>query len=108
MTTASWMTKYGRRRVRHEPPTLDEALTAAEGLTSEQEQVIELAAELMQTPVAEIRSEAERIIKARSGRTQIQVMSGRRTVGAVVVERKPARRVLASMPAKPGSRRFAG
>lgn len=96
--TASWNTKYGRRRVRHEPPTLEEALTAAEGLTDEVEQQVVLAAELMQLPLDQIRQEAERILRQRSGRTEIQVSSGPRAGAAVVVERKPARRLVA-MPA---------
>lgn len=108
MTTASWMTKYGKRRVRHEPPTLEEALTAAEGLSDDTEQQILLAAELMQMPVADVRAEAERIMKTRSGRSQVQIMTGRRTVSSVVVERKPARRVFAMAPGKPGMQRVAG
>ena len=97
---ASWMTKYGRRRVRHEPPTLEEALTAAEGLSDDAEQQIVLAAELMQQPLEQIRTDAERILRQRSGRTEIQVTSGRRAGAAVVVERKPARRVVA-VPGRP-------
>ncbi|MEQ1616283.1 MAG: hypothetical protein ABL904_26315 [Hyphomicrobiaceae bacterium] len=106
MTTASWMTKYGKRRVRHEPPTLEEALSAAEGLSDEPAQQIALAAELMQLPVEAVRSEAERILRARGGRiSQIQMITGRRTPTAVVVERKPARRVMTNPLAKPASRR---
>ena len=30
-----WDTKYGRRRVRRDPPTVEEAVIAAQGLTDE-------------------------------------------------------------------------
>lgn len=43
-----WTTKYGPRRVRHEPPTLEEALTAAEGLTDDFDQQLAIAADLME------------------------------------------------------------
>jgi hypothetical protein len=102
------MTKYGKRRVRHEPPTLDEALSAAEGISDEPAQQIALAAELMQLPVEQVRVEAERILKTRNGRSQIQIVSGRRTVGSVVVERKPARRIMTGSLAKPAQRSVTG
>ena len=34
--SADWNTKYGTRRVRHDPPTLDEAIFAAIGMTADQ------------------------------------------------------------------------
>ena len=109
MTTASWMTKYGKRRVRHEPPTLEEALLAAEGLSDEPAEQIVLAAELMQLPVEQVRAEAERLLRARGGRTsQIQMIAGRRTPTAVVVERKPARRILTNTLATTATRRVVG
>lgn len=33
--TAAWNTKYGPRRVRHDPPDLSEAIAAAQGLTDD-------------------------------------------------------------------------
>ena len=33
-----WITKYGPRRVRRDPPTLDEAIFAAVGITDDQQQ----------------------------------------------------------------------
>ncbi len=109
MSTASWMTKYGMRRVRHEPPTLEEALSAAEGLSDVPAEQVALAAELMQLEVADVLLEAEGILKARGGsRSQIQMITGRRTPTAVVVERKPARRILSGALAKPGVRRATG
>ena len=39
-----WNTKYGPRRVRRDPPTLEEAIFAAVGITDDQEQQAEIAA----------------------------------------------------------------
>lgn len=104
--TARWSTKYGPRRIRHEPPTLEEALFAAEGLASgDVEQQIVIAAELMDVPVEVIRSDAQRILKGSRNRMTITA-GGRRgsLAGAttVVVERKPAKRRIVA-PARPGS-----
>jgi len=46
-----WNTKYGPRKVREEPPTLDEAIFAAAGLTDDPQQQAEIAAALMGMPV---------------------------------------------------------
>ena len=42
-----WNTKYGPRRVRRDPPTLEEAIFAAVGITDDQEQQAEIASALM-------------------------------------------------------------
>lgn len=42
-------------KVRHEPPTLEDAIYAAQGLTEDIEQQIEFAADLMDKPAAELR-----------------------------------------------------
>jgi hypothetical protein len=47
----AWKTKYGPRRVRHEAPTLEEAIAAAQGLCEELDQQAEIAAALMGTAV---------------------------------------------------------
>jgi hypothetical protein len=92
--SVTWMTKYGARRVRVELPTLEDALFAAEGLTPDTRQQIHIAAALMQVPEDQARAEAERILKERGGRSQIvrEVVRGRRSHAAVVVERKGPRR----------------
>jgi hypothetical protein len=61
----TWKTKYGTRRVRVEPPTIEEALFAAEGLTAGLEQQIHIAAILMQLPLEQVRTEAQRIVATR-------------------------------------------
>jgi hypothetical protein len=88
--SATWVTKYGVRRVRVELPTLEDALYAAEGLTPDTRQQINIAADLMQVPVDQARVEAERIIKDRASRPQI--VRGSRSHAPVVVERRAPRR----------------
>lgn len=91
--SATWVTKYGVRRVRVEPPTLEDALYAAEGLTSDTRQQIDIAASLMQIPVHQAQTEAERIIKTRARRPQ--TVRGARSGSAVIVERRGSRRAVA-------------
>lgn len=94
--SATWVTKYGVRRVRVELPTLEDALFAAEGLTPDTRQQIHIAAALMQVPVDQAQAEAERIIKDRTSRPR--TVQGRRSPGPVVVQRRPARRALRETP----------
>lgn len=87
----TWLTKFGPRRVRHDPPTVSEALIAASGLTDDVQQQIELAASLMGVPVEQVRSEA---MKLRAGRRTVDMVATRSRNGmarAVVVERKITR-----------------
>lgn len=91
--SAVWNTKYGPRRVRYDPPTLKEAILAAQGLTDQLLQQVEIAAALMDLPVDEVRAELMKSAPSRKAE-QIVTSSGReRTVRTVVVERKPSRRV---------------
>ncbi len=53
--SASWNTKWGARRVRNDPPTLAEALVAAQGFTDDRDGQAEIAAGLMGVSVAEAR-----------------------------------------------------
>jgi hypothetical protein len=52
----AWNTKYGPRRVREEPPSLDEAIFAARGLSDDPDDQAEIAASLMGVPVEEVRA----------------------------------------------------
>jgi hypothetical protein len=90
--SASWVTKYGVRRVRVELPTLEDALFAAEGLTHDLGEQIHIAADLMQLPFDQARAEAERIMKERAHRPR--TVRGRQSLGPVVVERRTHRRAL--------------
>ena len=64
----TWMTKWGPRKVREIPPTLEEAFVAAECLTEDLNQKIEIAASLMGMPVEEVRAQAAKL----SGQAQRQ------------------------------------
>ena len=85
-----WKTKYGTRRVRRDPPTLQEA---ARGLTDDIHAQVEIAASLMELPVEQVRAE---LLKSRGQRKDIKtigVTAGRPgALRTVVVERKISRR----------------
>jgi hypothetical protein len=82
----TWKTKHGLRRVRVEPPTIEEAIYAAEGLTHILEEKIRIAASLMQVPVDDVRARVRHSI---SGTPGVRRLGGSR----VVVERKALRRI---------------
>ena len=91
-----WNTKYGTRRVRRDPPTLEEAIFAAVGITDDQQQQAEIAAALMDLPVEEVRAE---LLKTAPPRNSTQIVTSGGREGAertVIVERKASRRVAAS------------
>ena len=50
----AWNTKYGPRRVRHDAPTLEEAIAAARDLSDELNEQAEIAASLMGLPYEEV------------------------------------------------------
>jgi hypothetical protein len=83
-----WHTKYGPRRVRHDPPTLAEAIDAASGLSDDPQDQVEIAASLMQLPPDQVRAEMARSRKVAT--VSISSRAGLRR--AVVVERKAPRR----------------
>jgi hypothetical protein len=103
-----WKTKFGPRRVRSDPPTIAEALAAAEGLTDELDQQIEIAAGLMDISEDEVRAELETLqpkaedksaIVAKTTRTvavttttaSVSAATGERAARTVIVERKTRR-----------------
>ena len=96
----TWMTKWGPRRVRYEPPTLAEALDAASDMSSDQEQQIKLAAELMDVPLENVKADAEAIFKSRSRRritatiVQAQQQSHGQPRAPVIVERRAPRKLV--------------
>jgi len=92
--SGTWNTKYGVRRVRQDPPTLNEAVFAAAGLTDDPAQQAEIAASLMGRPVEEIRVELAKAMRPLRTSRVIEVARGGQR--AVVVERKSPRRRLLS------------
>jgi hypothetical protein len=91
--TAVWNTKFGPRRVRQDLPTLEEAIVAARGLTDDVQAQIEIAASLIDMPADEVRAA---MAKASGQRMDVKTVAFTSRTGApraVVVERKPTRRI---------------
>jgi hypothetical protein len=85
-----WDTKDGRRRVRQDPPTLEEAAAAAQGLTTDPNEQVEIVVSLMQVPPEEARAAVLRLGQRRE--VERVTVTGR--IGApraVVVERRAPR-----------------
>ena len=98
--SGTWNTKYGTRRVRHDPPTLEEAITAARGLTDEVEEQVEFAASLMGLPLDEVRAEVLKTASPRHKPADTIAFTGRAgNQRTVIVERKPTRRLAAARSA---------
>src|SRR5271154_5260481 len=85
--STTWKTKWGARRVRKDPPTIEEALIAAEALTDDIGQRIEIAASLMGVSNDEVKTLAAKQAALSRGRSTL--VNGRNR--AVVVEYKRPR-----------------
>ncbi|TJW92328.1 hypothetical protein E8M65_13490, partial [Neisseria gonorrhoeae] len=82
------------RRVRHDPPTLEEAIFAAIGITDDVEAQAEIASSLMGLPYDEVLAEVKKTarVSARTG-TATRVIAGEQGAQrSVVVERRVVRR----------------
>ena len=87
-----WNTKYGTRRVRRNPPTLEEAIFAAVGITDDQQQQAEIASALMGLPLEEVLAEVKKTGRA-AARSVTRIIAGEQGAQrAVVVERRVVRR----------------
>ena len=87
-----WNTKYGPRRVRRDPPTLDEAIFAAIGITDDQQAQAEIAASLMGLPVEAVTAEVKKVART-SARSTTRVIAGEQGAQrSVVGERRVVRR----------------
>src|SRR6201996_1242048 len=71
-----WNTKYGTRRVRRDPPTLDEAIFAAVGITDNVEAQAEIAASLMGMPIEQVQAEVKKAARPTLGRSTTHVIAG--------------------------------
>jgi hypothetical protein len=88
-----WNTKYGTRRVRRDPPTLDEAIFAAIGITDDPEQQADIAASLMGMPYETVLAEVKKQSRANARVSTTRVIAGEQGAQrAVVVERRVVRR----------------
>jgi hypothetical protein len=93
----AWNTKYGPRRVRHEAPTLEEAIAAAQGLSDELNEQAEIAASLIGLPHDQVRDELLKLAPKRRDTIKSVVFTGPASAPrTIVVERKPARRVMST------------
>ncbi|MGD0024602.1 MAG: hypothetical protein ABSC37_08240 [Xanthobacteraceae bacterium] len=90
-----WNTKDGRRRVRRDPPTVEEAVLAAQGMTDELSEQVEIVASLMQVSAEDARGAVLRMGQRKGvGRVTIAGRAG--APRTVVVERRAPRRPLHS------------
>jgi hypothetical protein len=90
-----WDTKDGRRRVRHDPPTLEEAAVAAQGLTDDPNEQMQIVASLMEVPVEAARAAVLRL----GARREVEHVTVTGRIGApraVVVERRTPRFAVSS------------
>ena len=88
-----WNTKYGTRRVRRDPPTLEEAIFAAVGITDDQEAQAEIAASLMGLPIESVEAEVKRAARPVLGRSTTRVIAGEQGAQrSIVVERRVVRK----------------
>ena len=87
-----WMTKYGTRRVRRDPPTLDEAIFAAVGITDDLDAQAEIAASLMGLPLETVQVEVKKAARAAVRSTRV-IAGEPGAQRSIVVERRVVRRV---------------
>jgi hypothetical protein len=90
-----WKTKNGPRKVRFDPPTLKEAIFAAQGLTGDLEQQAEIAAALMAVPVDDVRAKLAVAVRAPDGAHIVTSVGRDGDARTVIVERKPNRHFIA-------------
>ena len=94
----AWNTKYGPRRVRHEAPTLAEAIAAAQGLSDELDEQAKIAASLIGLPYDQVRTEILKVSAPRKDAVKSVLFAGPASAPrTIVVERKPARRAITAL-----------
>jgi hypothetical protein len=78
--------------VRRDPPTLEEAIFAAAGITDDQGEQAEIAASLMGLPIESVTAEVKKVSRA-TARSSTRVIAGEQGAQrSVVVERRGVRR----------------
>jgi hypothetical protein len=102
----TWNTQYGPRRVREEPPSLDEAIFAARGLSDDPNAQAEIAASLMGVAVEQVRVAMIKSSQRKDIGSSVTFTKRAGAERAVVVERKPMRRVGGIRPLGDGRRRI--
>ena len=87
-----WQTKYGTRRVRRDPPTLEEAIFAAAGITDDHEAQAEIAAALMGMDLEPVLAEVKKTSRI-AARSATRVITGEQGAQrSIVVERRVVRK----------------
>ena len=87
-----WNTKYGTRRVRRDPPTLEEAIFAAAGITEDLNEQAEIAASLMGMPIEAVTPEVKKAGRVLA-RSSTRVIAGEQGAQrSIVVERRVVRK----------------
>lgn len=89
-----WETKDGRRRVRRDPPTVEEAVIAAQGLTDDPKEQMEIVAALMGVSLEEARGVVLRMGQRREV-NHVTITGRAGAPRAVVVERRTSRHPVA-------------
>ena len=93
-TGPAWNTKYGPRRVRHDPPTIAEAIAAARDIADDRDAQIEVAASLMGVSREQVAAELAKLAPQPKVSSTVAFTTTRTGMQrAVVVERKPSRRI---------------
>jgi hypothetical protein len=87
-----WNTKYGTRRVRRDPPTLDEAIFAAIGITDDQQAQAEIAAALMGLPFDTVLAEVKKQSRVNARATTRVITGEQGAQRSVLVERRVVRK----------------
>jgi hypothetical protein len=98
----SWDTKDGPRRVRRDPPTVEEAVVAAQGLTDDLKEQVEIVTSLMEVAPDQARGVVLRMGQRQDVNHVTVTVTGRVGARAVVVERRTPRHAVVA------PRRFAG
>ena len=80
---------WSQRKTRHDPPVLEEAIAAAQGLTDQVASQIEIAAQLMGLPEDEVRAQVQTAQAQTRPKVSVPVRDRRTPV--VVVERRSRR-----------------
>jgi hypothetical protein len=94
MMSGEWNTKYGTRRVRHDPPSLDEAIFAAMGITEDLDEQAEIAASLMGLPLADVQAQVKKANRPSGMLRVTRVIAGEQGAQrSVVVERRVTRKI---------------
>jgi hypothetical protein len=94
----TWKTKYGSRRVKQALPTIEEAMIAAECLSEDFEQQIEIAASLLGVGAEEVRAVAKRPAPLKPTERRLSLPIGQARASAaprsVVVEYRAPKRLV--------------